>query len=486
MKIKLLTIIAVGFAFSYTTFAQKGGTTSKKTISKPEISFKIKGFNDQYLFLGYNYGNSKLKLDSVEQKKGVYTFSRDSSYLEGLYFIYTAGGTLLCDFFMDYKQRFSIELDTAEEGKIIAKGSPDNEIYYAYKEQRNELFKKGNAIFDKMGNEKDDEKKQQYNDELKDIQHTLDKINTDFVQQHPNHLLSKMLMTSKPIDVPDAPATIPDSLKQLWQYNYYKLHYFDNIDFSDNRLVYTPSYDDGSRFNTYFDKVLSQQPDTLIKYAIMLIDKTKASQELFKYTLGTIANKYGQSEVMGMENVWEVLADKYYVNDPEVNWVSDAFKENYKKRIARIKPTMIGSTPPELWFADTNVNKPNEGLYSIFTPLTKYTIVIFWEPSCGHCKKEMPKLKEFYLNHGKELDVEIVTVTTEPDIEKWKEYLQANQLPFLNLYGYKANRADWKDVYDISSTPVLLLFDRNHKIIAKRIGAEQLYDFIKWYDSQNH
>lgn len=447
-----------------------------------EIKVQLKNMQDSILYMGHYFGTSKYKDDSVYLKKGVYTFQGDKKWTPGLYFLFTAHGALLTDFIMDENQHFTLTIDTSKsQNNIIVKGSEDNTLFYKNRDDRATLMKEGNDISMKVESVKDDSlQRAKYIEKLRAIQSSLEKLNQTFIDTYPNHLLSKILMASKEIDVPEAPASIPDSLKQLWRYEYYKNHYFDNIDFSDNRIVYTPVYDDGKRFSQYFDKMLIQDPDTLIKESIKLIERSKASPDVFKYTVSMLTNKYGSSEIMGMDAVWVALAEKYYIGR-QCDWVSDAFIENYQTRVNRLKPILIGSRPPELIFVDTTVNQPNENYVSIYSPKTRFTILIFWEPGCGHCKKELPKLKELYLKDKDLLDLEIIAVTTEPDVEKWKQFIHEHQLSFINLYGYKANRADWKDVYDVISTPTVYVFDKNKKIIAKRIGAEQMEDFLKWY-----
>jgi hypothetical protein len=40
---------------------------------------------------------------------------------------------------------------------------------------------------------------------------------------------------------------------------------------------------------------------------------------------------------------------------------------------------------------------------------------------------------------------------------------------------------DFKNIYDIYSTPVMYILDENKKILAKRIGVEQVPDFFDNY-----
>ena len=58
--------------------------------------------------------------------------------------------------------------------------------------------------------------------------------------------------------------------------------------------------------------------------------------------------------------------------------------------------------------------------------------------------------------------------------------LLSNSSDWLNVWdSYTAT--DFKNIYDIYSTPVVYLLDENKRILAKRIGVEQLEDFYDNY-----
>ena len=63
---------------------------------------------------------------------------------------------------------------------------------------------------------------------------------------------------------------------------------------------------------------------------------------------------------------------------------------------------------------------------------SKFTVLFFWDPDCGHCQKSIPKLVEFY-NKFKSKDVEVVAVCTEVEEDKWKKFIKEKQLKFINL-----------------------------------------------------
>ena len=121
---------------------------------------------------------------------------------------------------------------------------------------------------------------------------------------------------------------------------------------------------------------------------------------------------------------------------------------------------------------------------SLYDVKAKYTVLIFWDHGCGHCKKEMPKLVELH-KKLKEKGVQVYAVETEDNPKEWKKFIRENEMQFTNVYQpdqYK--RAVTKKIYDIYSTPVIYLLDENKIIKAKRIDAEQLSNLIDFTEKE--
>ena len=77
----------------------------------------------------------------------------------------------------------------------------------------------------------------------------------------------------------------------------------------------------------------------------------------------------------------------------------------------------------------------------------------------------------------REVDIKVFAVATEFDKKEWKKFIkEQNTGDWLNVAdinhdeeGNPVASSDWRDKYDIYSTPVVYLLDEKKKIIAKRI-----------------
>jgi alkyl hydroperoxide reductase subunit AhpC len=124
--------------------------------------------------------------------------------------------------------------------------------------------------------------------------------------------------------------------------------------------------------------------------------------------------------------------------------------------------------------ADTTLKK----FYGLHDVKAKYTILTFWDPDCGHCKKEIPKLYESY-EKLKSFGAEVYAVATMPveEVNKWTDFINQNKLNWINVAD-PYHRSNFRFEYDIQSTPQIYVLDQDKKILAKRIAAEQVEDFV--------
>ncbi|MBP6426310.1 MAG: DUF5106 domain-containing protein, partial [Bacteroidia bacterium] len=66
----------------------------------------------------------------------------------------------------------------------------------------------------------------------------------------------------------------------------------------------------------------------------------------------------------------------------------------------------------------------------------------------------------------------------ESDIELWKKFIRDNKLKWINVSDLY-NNTNFRNYYDIYSTPVIYLLDEKKNIIAKRLDTDKVRDFIE-------
>ncbi|MDR2907383.1 MAG: DUF5106 domain-containing protein [Bacteroidales bacterium] len=446
-----------------------------------ELTVKIANYPaGAKLSLGRYYADKQYLVDSAvfDKQRGVYVFKRDTQ-LEGGMHMLISFENMPAEIIIDQNQQFSIEMSYPDFGANMKfTNSPENQMYQDFNAKVRAYymdFEKVKKEFDSMPDKESPEAKEMVT-QIQTALKNVDDAKTQFITDNPKHLMSMVFKSQKEVLVLDAPADVPDSEKQQWRYNYWKDHYFDNIDFSDDRILRTPIFH--AKLEEYSEKVLSPHPDS-IKFALeRLIEKARPSNELFKYVIWWSVDKYQRSQIIGYDAIWVYLAKKYYVGG-EAFWASQAIVDNFKTRIERLEPLLIGNIPTEFYCPDTNADRPNEQYRSVFEAKSRYTIVIFWEPSCGHCKKQMPILRDFYNEKHKELDFEVFAVCRDHDINSWKNYIYTNKMTnWINVNG-KASNVKYDELWEVNTTPTIYVLDSQHRIVTKRIEADQIEPFLR-------
>jgi len=440
-----------------------------------QIDITVADLSDTTVLLGYFYGESTYVKDTTTvDRKGHFIFEGDEALDEGIYFV-VLNKTRLFDFPVGSDQEFSLSTKGPDHVlNMVVKGDLDNEIYFKdlkYNAKRNEeaqpyltiLNDSTVSMADKAGAR---EALTALNDKVMTHQ---DEIIRDF----PNTIIAKIHKANKRVEVPEAPEGIDE---QGFKYHYYKDHFWDYFDLSDPVMLHLSNPVYKEKMNTYLDKLVYQQPDSLIKEIDHIVAQAKSNQETYKYAVWTAVIKYQYPEIMGLDEVYVHLYDKYFASGEMNFWANEQLKNNLKERADQLRNSLVGMKAPNLIMLDDNLQK--KSLYDVDHD---YTVIYFFDPDCGHCKKETPKLVNFYNNT--EFDVEVYAVSADTSMTKMKNYIKDMKMPWITVNGPRTVTPPYQTLYDANTTPTLYVLDRKKKIIAKKIPSERLEEFLTRYEA---
>lgn len=464
-KIFLLGLIALTYSITNNIFSQQY-----------EINVHIENLEDSTIYLGYYYGDKQYAKDTLTlNSKGNGVFQGEDTLSGGVYFILVPGN-LFFELLIDSDQKFNIKTiysnDAGELTKnLTSKGSDDMDLYLNYQRF---MAQKGELAIDLRKRLKlsvDENIKKQITDSLQ-LLHNEVKTKWEYIEvNHSESLLASILLCNKEIDIPEPPKDENGNiLDSAFQYKFYKKHYFDYVDFSDERLLRTQFFH--PKVNRYFEKLIIPAPDTIIEESIWLLEKASANEEVFKYTLQMLFNKYNNSKIMGMDKVFVFYAENYYL-DGKAEWADSVWLKKVEERVIEIKPNLIGNKAPEL-----KLISPNDEFVSLYSINAEYTILFFYEPSCGHCKKTTPIMKELSDKYW-EKGVEVLAIYTQFEKEKWVKYIESQELDnWVNAWD-PYNQSNFRHNYDVRATPAIYLLDKEKNIIGKRIDVETVEKILE-------
>jgi thiol-disulfide isomerase/thioredoxin len=175
------------------------------------------------------------------------------------------------------------------------------------------------------------------------------------------------------------------------------------------------------------------------------------------------------------------IYDKYFATGEMDFWINDKTKKSIQEYADRLRKSLIGKTGPNLIMQDDKLQK--RALYDL---KNKYTILYIYDPDCGHCKEETPKLVSFYTKNKAKYDIEVYAVSADTSMSKMRDYIKTNNMKWVSVNGPRTYTGPYQDYYDAITTPALFILDQRKKIIAKKIPAEKLEEFFAQYEKFHH
>lgn len=460
--------ILLPFLFAFIQFTQA------QSLKGYEFKIKIHGLADTTIMFGHHYGASQYVIDTVPINSKGEAILKSIDTLQGGIYLVVAPSLKNRYFEMivsGFESGFSMETDTTDFVKNMkVSGSIENKIFYEdlnFISQKREEMNVLKTKMDAAGETTPEGKK--IKEEMKQLNTEVETYRDKIINDNPNLFYAKFLKAATDIKIPEAPLN-PDGTKDstfAWRYG--KLHYFDNVDFKDERMLRTNLYD--TKVKNYLKIYVTKMPDSLMKGVDFIIDKSMVYSKAFQYITVMLLNEYATSKIMGFDAVYVHIVDKYY-SGGKAFWLDDVGLYRIQAQADKVRPTLLGKKGQPLVLQDVNGN--DIPLYSVNS---RFTVVIFWSPDCGHCKKEMPKVEAAY-PELKSLGAEVYAVYSEEEFDKWKKWLTEHPYPWINVANSKGNEA-FQLKYNVDMTPLIFLLDHDKVIFGKKINIDQVPAIIK-------
>ena len=445
------------------------------------LDLKAPQYHTGIAYLTYYYGkNMNVEDSAAVSNDGTAVFQTKDQPLPGVYSIVFPGKKLSFDLLLDSSSKVSLFVkDTALlMQSTVVSGSKENILFQDYQkfvaEKAPLLEAERKAYFaSKTGA---DSLKHQEN--YSQINKQLNSYRENVLKEHPESMLAALLRSMKdPEILHRSPKTHQDSLEN---YRYYKQHYWDDIAFNDARIIRTPFF--LPRLERYFRQVSDQNPDSLIREIDYLLLLSRTTPPMYKFLLNWFTDEYYNPKYMGQDKVFVHLFEKYHSKGVS-NWLNEKQLKSISDRAYMVMSNLIGD--PAAPMKMTDINNKETQLYNL---KAAFTVICFWDPTCGHCKHELPILDSIYQKKWKKEGVKIFAVLTDNSVkDQWKKFISEHHLSdWTNVYESdaqkdavaKSNKPSYRQLYDVIQTPTIYLLDDQKRIIAKKLTIEQLDDVI--------
>ncbi len=442
-----------------------------------EISVTVSGLQDSSVFFAYHFGDKQYIKDTVTlDKKGHAVISAQEKLPQGIYMIVLPGKKYF-EMLISDDQQFAVSCSYSDFFNTLKfTGSEENSYFIEYQKKWSSLQQNASSVSRRLQSNKQNADSVRILSEMQKAgEENMKSYLRKVIADNNQNLLAVLVRSLLPVEVPEfkipAGTHNPDSVTWVWKYNYNKNHFFDNIDLTDERLLRTPIL--YARLEAFFSNVVIQIPDSLNREIDKLIRKCESNYKVFQFVSVYLFNHFRESEVMGHDAVLLKIADDIYLSG-KADWVTKEFIDDLRKQTELLRHNLIGMK------AENLVMDSYKGIFvSLYDLEKEFTILYFWEPNCGHCKEATPKLKSYY-DKAKNQGIEVFAVCTTSDKNAWSKYIEENGIMWIN--GWDPDRASHFDYYyNVQSTPMVYILDRNKKIIAKKISVDDIPSFIDNY-----
>ena len=445
------------------------------------IDITLKPFRNQKIYLGYHYGKAKALTDSAildNNSKGV--FNGEKTLPGGIYFVVSPNKEILFELLIDKQQRFAIDADTVNlPANVRFTRSPDNSSFQQYTMFASRAGRESaglTAAYKKSGNPADSVKNTAL---IRELSKSMDRYRDSVVQKQPQSLMAALFKALKDPVVPPAKNHPGGKYDSVFAYTYYKDHYWDDISFRDDRLVRTPFFE--AKLDKYYRDLVVPAPDSIIKEVDHMLLASRGTSEMYQYLMVHFVQKYVNPEYMGQDAVFVHLFEKY-INTGQAAFFTPQYKDFLTKRAYSLMANLIGQPAADMQMVDS-LGKAMS-LYKLNSP---YTVVFFWDPTCGHCQEVAPKLDSMYRAKWKNQGVKIYGVMVDGGMNNWTKFIREHQLnDWVHVYQTKdqqeseaaAGKPGFRQLYDVYQTPVIYLLDKDKRIIAKKLNFEQVDEVL--------
>lgn len=453
---------------------------ASQTPSSYKITIKNNSWKDTVAYLGYYHGKFQYAKDTAYfDKKGQLVFENKKAPLDpGVYFIVLPDKRHF-DIVVNQEQIFTFEIDTADlVNKTKITGSKENSLFYDYNKKISSLSKRldANKMLENSTDASNLASIEGIKKENARITEEMVQLKKDFIKNHPNTLVAEIFRISEDPPLVENKILEDGRVDTLYAYWNFKNNYWANFDFTNDALVRTPVFH--NKLERYFTSVVIQHPDTIIKEIDILISKTNPKSEMFKYFVWFLTYHYETSQIMGFDAVFVHLVDKFYATG-KTFWVGEASRMRIVERANKLKPILIGKVAPNMALMTTD----ESNYIPLHSLKAKYTILLFWDPDCGHCKREMDKINAFYKESKLEYDLTVYSVCVDTNLVRWKNTIEEKNInSWVNVNATRSALGHYQELYDVFSTPLIYLLDENKKIVAKKISSDALISLIPTYD----
>lgn len=239
------------------------------------------------------------------------------------------------------------------------------------------------------------------------------------------------------------------------------VHYFDLIDFSDERIITNP-------FLT----------NKILEY---LYSYTERSEHGVKASIDKLLG-FPNMDSKVQAYIVDLLID--FFTEKEAPEFIDHLTRNYLgscdlplsketlDKIAKMAKFKAGDPIPDIKLPSVTGH-----LISTSVLTGQLNVLAFWSSECSHCLREIPKLKSIYDEMKGKLGV--FAISLDSSNTEWIKAVNDANLKWFNVNEAKGWKSEYLSSFAVTSTPSFILLDDNLRWVGRAGSIDGLYQLVQ-------
>jgi thiol-disulfide isomerase/thioredoxin len=239
------------------------------------------------------------------------------------------------------------------------------------------------------------------------------------------------------------------------------VHYFNKIDFSDERIITNPFLTNKILEYLYTYTERSEQG---VKASIdKLLGFPKLNAKVQSYIIDLLIDFFTEKEAPEFID----HLNRNYLGSCELPLSKEALD-----KIAKMSKFKPGDPIPD-------IRLPSQTGHLITTSaLTgQLNVLVFWSTECSHCLREIPKLKSIYEEMNGKMGV--FAVSLDSSNTDWIKAVNDAKLKWFNVNEPLGWKSEYLSTFAVTSTPTFILLDDNLRWIGRAGSIDGLYEMVQ-------
>jgi hypothetical protein len=443
---------------------------TKLTVAQYQLTVKCTNTKDSIAFLrGVVYDDKNyIPKDTLKLYKGTTTAKYNKSIVGGIYFLY----------FPESKKKIYITLENNDKIELSFTGdnylntvrtnSDKNDSFFSYQKLETSLSNIDSAYEFQI--------KQGKKFNLAQKATFFDAKNKELTG-----LRNKIMKTIKPASALyiyfDALNKLDSSVPNRRKYDD-RVKFLNSINISSPKILFTPIV---KQVVTEYLSYYPMQADSIEKGVDTIMNKIDCKSKVYPYVFDQLIKILKNREIQNNTIAYSNFINKY-VKENKCKFLDQKVEQLLLSELDQLKLLTKQDTSINIILKDTA--GINQNLHD-FAKQHDFTLITFFDPSCEHCKVELPKMDSSLNLIETQLVLDIGKFTICNDMgnqpEVWKSFILEHKLSRNYLHTSLGNNNEIRKAYDAYTNPLFYLIDKEGRFIGKKISVNTIRKILISY-----